>query len=275
DLSALEIPITSKSLMLPLLDTLASHAAGWEQSFSQGVIQRTADSLSLADPYFPVYQNELKDYLPSLLQIFTVQMRIITEVNGFHKIKSDYSVRYNSKFSGLPQSNVYKNTNPVIDSIGVYIVREKGRISYNPAENNHDFVRLLGPSDTLVPGYSDGDSARQIPVNDNYSYFFVAFNNNVDSTVTIESALNGSVPTLEGHRAQWYFQVNASETQGVSGYDYMDVDVPGSLISVFTPPRDKRLKSFTLWCQIDDYRLNELFRPVGSTLKEVYGKFAY
>ena len=275
DLSAVEIPIAGKSAFLPLLDTLACHAAQWEKAFSQRVNNLVEDSLSMADPYFLVYNNELKEYLPSLLQIFTVKMRIITDVNGFQKIKSDYSVRYNSKFSGLPQSNIYKNTNPVIDSIGVYIVKEKGRVSYNPAENIHDFVRLLGPSDTLIPGYTSGDSVRQITVNTNYSYFFAAFNNNVDSTVTIESALNGAIPTLEDHRAQWYFQVNTSETQGVSGYDYMDIGNHGNLITPFSPPKDNRLQSFTLWCELYDYKLNELFRPVGSALKEVYGKFVY
>lgn len=220
--------------------------------------------------------------LPLISQFFTVQIRFFADVKGELKSLIDYSVRYNSRFSKIPQIGVKLNKNPRIDSIGIYIV-EGNRDEYDPDENKHQFIRI---------DIGDG-SDNIVPVKDNHSYFLVAFHDHPDSLKTIFDILNWENDDYHLERLEtiWFFQLDDNETKDISENRYMKTeirtsknfnDLKGKIsrsdlqsISKLTPPKDKAIKSIKLWCQIRDESLNEYLRPTGSNLKGGAFTFQY
>ena len=209
--------------------------------------------------------DSLIEMLPPLLQYLTVQIRIFAGISSWHKIQSDYSVRYNSIFARLPEAGIHVNTNPVIDSIGIYKVKGKGKISFDEKKHQYEFFRLYGPLDEV-------DSIQEIPVDTNaFSYFIAAFTSGKDSEVTIEGNL-----MEEQHWTQWYYQFASDEIEGVSHDDFMAVEnMMGDAVSLMLMPANKKVKSFTIWLEVYDRMLNVANRPQGSNAMEVHGKFKY
>jgi hypothetical protein len=91
----------------------------------------------------------------------------------------------------------------------------------------------------------------------------------------MDSAIGGGGPLEEQHLALWYFQVEGTAVEEVARSDYMNIVNMGSLIATIYPSRDNRVRSATIWLEVRDHMLNELFRPVGSTLAEVRLAFEY
>lgn len=208
--------------------------------------------------------DSIMEFLPQMLQYLTVQLRIFAKVDNWHTIQSDYSVRYNSIFSRLPGADVFVNTNPVIDSVGIYMVEGRGRQYYDPAEKKHKFLRLYGPDDP-------GKVIQEVLIDtSNTSYFVVAFTSRKDPEVTIEGNL-----MTEDHWTSWYYKLDPEETEGVSRDDFMDIVSMGDPISLFITPASRKIKTFTLWLEVTDRLLNVVNRPQGSMVKEVRGKFRY
>lgn len=229
---------------------------------------------------FEVPIDKLSSILPMFSQLFTVRIRFFAEVINEISIESNYSVRYHSRFSKIPQIPVFRNHNPRIDSLGIYKVqREKD--SYNPVENNHQFIRI----DTGI------DSTNIVSVQDDYSYFLVAFHNHPDTFQTLYdlSGPSGSFH-LEKLTTIWFFQQNDQETKHISANRFMKAsgkDTKSYIInstlnyydlqsvSKILPPTDKSIKTINVWCQVHDYTDNEIFHPVGSSLMEGSFTFQY
>jgi hypothetical protein len=224
--------------------------------------------------------EKLSSIMPLFSQFFTAQMRFFADIKNEISIKSDYSVRYHSRFSKIPQIPVFLNHNPRIDSIGIYKVKGE-KNSYNPAENNHQFIRI-----------DKGDRLTNIvPVQDGYSYFLVAFHDHPD---TFQSLFDLSISSgslhLEKLTTIWFFQQNDQETRDISpnrfmkagGRDTRSFNINSTInyydlqsISKITPPTDKSIKTITVWCQIRDDTDNEILHPVGSSLIEGSFTFQY
>ena len=206
--------------------------------------------------------SDIIPLLPAVVQLLTVPVRLFAEYKGKkHTIQSDYSVNYAGSFSRLPGSGVYVNTNPVIDSVGIYKVKGKNLMRFNPSEGEHRFYRLFGTerAETTTIGIDIG-----------YTYFIAAFTSGKDSTIT-----RFGRPGTEEHGAQWYFQLNAEETDGVSRDHYMDITNVNDSIGLFLPPADKRISSFLVWLEAIDKAPNITLRSQGSQLQEFGGKFKY
>ena len=205
---------------------------------------------------------ELKASVPLMCQLLTVQMRLFADIRGDYRIKSDYSVRFNSNFSSVPALAVPVNNNPVIDSLGIYKV--PGTIDeYNPAENRHTFYRLDVPA----------GQEKTILLEKDYSYFVEVFTNTPDTTRTLLDITNGT-SQVETYYAQWFYQMDSTEMDGVSYNDYMNINTD-KLQDVIVPPADEKIKKFTIWAQVRDELTNEVLRPVGSSLIEGRGVFEY
>jgi hypothetical protein len=259
----LALPDTIRSItkdeMLEALDTIASNPARWIQSFQAN--PGPEDML-------------LYSSLPFLLQIFTVKMRLFVKVEGHPTIQSDYTVRYHSRFEKyIP--GVYVNSNPSIDSIGIFIVNEPNRTTYDPSENNHTYIRLFTRDDEGDGGSGSPDTTPVLLLDTGYTYFIAAFTGQIDSTLTIDAARQGGGPALEKHRKQWFIRCEGENIDKVSGYDYMSIGGLSTTIESMQPPLDKNVRSATIWVQVFDTILNELFRPVGSTLAEARVSFRY
>ncbi|MFP4164922.1 MAG: hypothetical protein ACLFQB_07830 [Chitinispirillaceae bacterium] len=204
--------------------------------------------------------------LPAVLQFLTARIRIEANVPGEHRIISNYSVRYNSRFSDLPFISL--NKNPTIDSVGIYKVKGENMVGYDPAKNKHEFLRLYGPHD------SEEDTSALL-VEKGHTYFLVAFTGNVDSSITMDAATGGPQWLKEDHFTMWYYHLDSAETEGVPQSKYLSVSNDGGLMVPFYPPLDKRITQFVVWLEVNDRMLNEMYRPQGSTLEEFHCQIEY
>jgi hypothetical protein len=207
--------------------------------------------------------------LPLLLQCFTAPMRIYCIVNNDHTIISDYSVRYNRRFASIPGLRIPVNRNPRIDSVGVYIVHKANLSSFDPTTGKYSFdyftIRDSGPA--------------HIAVDNNNTYFIASFIGDVDSTLSIDAAMGNGGWLLEQNDLEWYIQFDKKETEKVSPYDLADISgnqvVAGRRLSVFYPSKNSAITSCTVWLEVNDYFINEYFRPQASALKEIRLRFTY
>ncbi|MFP4015231.1 MAG: hypothetical protein ACLFVQ_14175 [Chitinispirillaceae bacterium] len=211
------------------------------------------------------FDPAIQDILPAMLQFLTVRVRIRANVPGEHAIVSNYSVRYNSRFAS--QYQVPVNRNPVIDSAGVYKVKGNNLVVFD-STLEHEFIRLYGPDE-------GGEDTSTLFIENGYTYFMAAFTNNVDSTLSMEAATGNAGWMKESHNTLWYYHLDPEETDGVSHTKYMNIVNDNALIVQLLPPLDRRITRFTVWLEVNDSVLNEMFRPRGSALKEYYCKFEY
>lgn len=262
------VSFLGKNDILSVLDSLSVAAPLWASALESN--PNVEDSLLQNDTLYFVYKTEIEKYIPAILQLFTVNIRLFAKIEGAPRIRSTYAVRYNSRFKDLPGSRVYYNTNPVIDSVGIYKVTGEDLMTFDPAENKYkaQFFRLFGPGDNI-------NTVQTIIIDKGYTYFIAGFTSAIDTALSIDAAFSGADATVEKHYTQWYFQHDENEIGGVSAYDFMNIMSMGNFIEPIYPPVDKRVQSFTIWLEVYDYLLNELFRPVGSTVREVSGKFSY
>ncbi len=263
------IKALTKTDLISFVHNLAERAIIWGQMLTNN--PSSEDSLLQADTLYSLYKNNYSRYLPALLQLLTIKIRLFADILGVQKVRSTYSIRYNSCFKDLPGTPIYVNNNPVIDSIGIYKVNKKDLEFFDPDDGKYEyeFIRLFGTG-TPYP-----DSIQTVEVDKKCSYFVAGFAGEADSSQTLQSALTNGPPTVEQFSTQWYFQLDEDEIADVSPYDYMNITSTESFIELLHLPEDERVKTFTLWLEVSDYLLNEINRPQGSTLEEVSGRFTY
>jgi hypothetical protein len=206
-------------------------------------------------------------FLPLIMEMLTIKIRLFADVKGILPVRSDYTVRYNTYFADVPRVNV--NTNPVINSIGVYKVKGANLLSFDTTTDSYEYFRLFA---------SDDDSLSDtIIVDKGYTYFIDAKSENFDSVYSVLAFVSPDYKdTMETHFFGWFYQFDDTEIEDVDPYDLMSIAIAtGSSQEVLYPPSDKQVKTFTLWAQAYDYNLTERYRPDGSMLKEVSGVFRY
>jgi len=218
----------------------------------------------------PLVQNA--DYLPQLLQFFTVPIRVTAKMNEPgrlpHTIRSNQIIRYNRSIREDAKINAIPvNRNPVVDSIVVYKVKGKNVSTFDSKSS----LKSTTPHIWLYNPQSPVEDP-VIEVEDGYTYFLEAFSSSrLDSSITM-----GGKDTLETHYAYWQFQLDPKEAGGVHFSRYMDIGGGmGNSLSILTPPSNTDIKKFTLWVTVIDDFLNEMNRPEASTLAEVSGRFVY
>ncbi|MDG5813662.1 hypothetical protein QA601_01090 [Chitinispirillales bacterium ANBcel5] len=199
---------------------------------------------------------ELLSAFPSFLQMFTTQMRIYAQIRDGHRIRSDFSVRYNNALRSL--SGIPINRNPVIDSAGIYKVQGENRLRYNLSEGRYQFFRIRREDD---PDYDPND---KIPVESGYTYFLAAFSSDFDSTLTLDGIAEGGRWSQERHRTQWY----SEKPEDVPSSSYVNVINMGNELNVIELVDREVPESLTIWLEVYDYMPNVIFRPQGSTLAE-------
>lgn len=260
----------SKAEVINFVHTLAAKAKIWGTLLAMN--PASEDSLLQADTAYLLYKNKYSRYIPALLQLLTIKIKLFSNILGAQKVRSAYSVRYNNCFKDIPGSRVYVNKNPVIDSVGIYRVKKEDLLFFDPRENNYEFefIRLF-----RWTGLPDTVSLRVVEIDRKCSYFVAGFAGKADSSMTVQAAWQNGPATTEGLRTQWYFQLDPKEIAGISPYDYMNINNRGSFIDKLYPPADEKIKTFTLWLEVSDSLCNEINRPQGSIVAEVQGRFEY
>jgi hypothetical protein len=186
---------------------------------------------------------------------------------GPHTIRSNQNIRYNSLLrytAGI--KSVPINHNPGIDNIVVYKVAGKNILSFNnKSDRKYTTTRLERYM------YCGDTCDNVIYVEDGYTYFLEASTSgSLDYTRTMSDSL-----VEEIHHADWQFQLDSKEANGVHHSAYMDIGGNMGGLARLTPPSNKRIKKFTLWVTVTEEVINELNRPEASMLAEVSGRFEY
>ena len=242
----------SKIEMIDLVDSLMKET----QTLNTSQIETLADSMP-----------EFTATLPLTMQLLTVPVRLFADVRGAHRIQSDYTVSYIPVFKRWPGANVFENTNPRIDSVGVYKVAGTGLARFDPDGENTDYIPLSVNRD---------DDTTRIPVDKGYSYFVKVVTGNRDTVYTLGDMMQGVAPTrTEEHSAEWLFQMDKSEVEGVATNDLMNVGILNDFEGMFLPPRTEKIRHFTLWVQVTDSKIGILNRSQGSVVAEMQGIFEY
>ncbi|MBN1309494.1 MAG: hypothetical protein JXA18_16360 [Chitinispirillaceae bacterium] len=249
------IDASSVDQTVGLVDYL-SHMAASADSQQLG---RISDSLRSSMP-------EVMAQLPLLLQLLTVQIRLFADIAGEHRIQSDYSVSYHRRFAPLPGAGIYENHNPAIDSVRICKVKGIALMSYDPQSNDAEFLKLS----------VHADSATVVTVDKGYTYFIEVAAGGRDSVYTIGDIAGGKTPAkLEDLTAEWFFQMEEEEIDGLSPNDLMNIAALGDLNGILAPPRKKQVTHFTVWVQVTDSKLGIMNRSQGSMIAEVHGRFEY
>ena len=241
----------SKSEMVQLVDSLATVAT-------------TLDAGELVA--VGVLVPDLVAQLPLVTQLCTVPVRLFADVAGAHRIQSDYTVGYTTKFARWPGANVFANTNPRINSAGVYKVEGNGLVRFDRESDKSEFIQLYPPGEDTV----------RIPVDKGYSYFVAVVTGRRDTVYTIGDIMNGQPPErTEEHSAEWMFRMDPDETDGLSHNDFMNIASLNDVEGILLPPRKSEIRHFTIWVQVTDSKLGVLNRSQGSVLAEMQGVFEY
>ena len=202
-------------------------------------------------------------YLPMLLQVFTVDMKIFATINNHYRVESTFSVRYNSRLSAsIPAIPV--NHNPSIDWIRCCRIRGDNLI--------FDPVKDSGLIDTIYELYPGGDT---IQVDVGYRYFLVADTVHavLDSGFSLTDFTLERLPEVLSY--EWFFENN--DTTPIMPLDSLITlgNNFGGLSIELLPSVDTRLTRFNLWLVTSDAFLGEKLRPVGFEVKCVDGIFSY
>ena len=249
------IDASSIGQTIGLIDYLSKLAASAD---SQQLAQ-VCDSLRNSMP-------EVLEQLPLILQLLTVQIRIFADITGDHRIQSDYSVSYQPRFARLPGAGVYENHNPVVDSVGIYKVKGIALMKFDPENDDAQYVKLDDSK----------DSAAVIVIDKEYTYFIEVAAGGRDTVFTLGDITGGKAPSkLEDFTAEWLFQMDEEEIDGLSPNDLMNIAALGDLNGILVPPRKKQVERFTVWVQVTDSKLGILHRSQGSIIAEVHGRFEY
>jgi len=238
---------TSKQQILELLDLASS---------PEGVAFLQEDTTAL-------------QYLPMLLQLMSVPMQIYCGVHNSHPIRSQFVVRYNSRFSDIPGLHVPVNRNPHIDSTVLYCVNKTDLLSFDPDSSNYTFTKTMLYS----------DSVNALIIDRKKSYFIAIYNNRIDTTLSIDGAMGESKPLTETISSHWYLQYSDSELDKVGNTERIQIEngvmFGKQVLSRFYPSLSDDITSIVCWVEVTDSFLNEMNRPTGSTLGEYRLSFTY
>jgi len=231
-------------------------------SLSEAVASADSQTLSMLGAAMP----ELVAQLPLISQLLTVPIRIIADVAGEHRIESDFAVSYTRHFARVPGSRLYINTNPVIDSVGVYKVKGVSVMSYEKGGDGVEYFRLFGSPDSLTT----------IPIDTGYSYFVEVSAEKRDTVLTLGDIAGGAAAAkVEDLSADWMHRLDPDETKSLSADNLMYIGALGDLNGALAPPQKEQARHFTIWVQVTDSKLGILNRSQGSTVAEVRGMFSY
>ncbi|NLD91071.1 MAG: hypothetical protein GX639_00235 [Fibrobacter sp.] len=191
------------------------------------------------------------------------------------KIKTDFVIRYNSKFPLLFPIN----TNPSIKWIGIYKVKDGISSTFHP--NNPDYKGKFELF-YLYNAISPEKQTDTISIEKNYSYF-ISSNSQIDFSVqpngdTLKDTVCDfiEIDTLsipEPFNYKYFFQ-NLDKTNEEPDSLLM-IDENNSNIVKLNPPVYKSMKHFKIWLVLYDSYDAEWNRPRGCDIQSVKGVFKY
>ncbi|MBN1578326.1 MAG: hypothetical protein JW913_17325 [Chitinispirillaceae bacterium] len=282
--ATVSLGIPNPQLLLTLIDSLSHIPPGERQAFIGSLNALLAPTGSMV---FPSYDS-LSTQLGPMLQYLSVPIRLFVAVNDVHEIRSDFYVRYNSRFTDIP--GLFANHNPRIRCLAIYKVKGTAKPGFAPGD--------LSATDTTFCLYLDSAAATNpdpaifghnvrftdtVLIDEGYSYFAIIDTgvfrgvSQLDSAATLLES-NG-ISTILGYSkedffVQWFYDYLDAEAYSIGVNDRLII-AGGSPLATLLPPRDDRIRTIRLWAQLYDSFLGESMRPFGSTLREAKLHFEY
>jgi|GEM_PF-1465058 len=273
ELTALMYTINIDSLLL--LDSVTLEDVGLDSSltaslaaFAGSLTGAAADPRSLLMLLKQVRdQEDTRRQAAKLAQMLTVRIKILVRANEIYKGESYFSVRYTSAMRYNPYA--FPNTNPAVDWIGVYRVKNPNlQFFYPGSRTDYDTLFYLYRrewADTIA-----GDSVELLP--GGYSYFLAAHINPLsrDTAMTLNDTVG-----VEEHFFDWMYRID-DPLPGVHPDSLMVINNIGADSTVrLYPPVDRRMRHFTVMLTVYDWYIGERLRPRGFAFQSVQGVFAF
>jgi hypothetical protein len=225
-----------------------------------------------------------------LAQLLAGRIALHLAVNGGYTISRLITVRYNTHIKGDPF--VYVNNNPDPQWIGVYKVKNTGKLFFSPMEhtdkdtlfclflqNGLDTIKIGGPrrfTDTLL-------------IDTGYSYYAIA-----DSGIFIYDSATASGRTVtvkdtlldrsfsyadsinrEYYNYLWFYEPDSATAGSIKPENSLIIANSRDYFSQLLPPLDTAVKNVNLWLRISDAADGELNRPIATTMKETHVVLTY
>jgi hypothetical protein len=252
---------------------IARQADSWKEFLKTN----TEQQLIAIDSMYRVYKNTIRLPMPAICQFTSVKYRIFAHLKDDHTIFSEHSARFNRHFNGLPDTRVFVNNKPIIDSVYVYQVPGENLTSCDTAAGSaYRYKKLYAANDSLMNNDPLGDT---VIINSGNSYFLRVYSHGRDSSLSFQSALAVTSGTanaqLETFYTFWNFAFDSTETAGVSPFDLLNITNDQTPTVALYPSKDHRIQKCTFWLELSDGYLGEILRPQASTDKEFYAFFVY
>jgi hypothetical protein len=237
---------------------------------------------SLPDPESFLLTNKSNSLYAKYFEIISqlyARPNIFFHAQSIHgadlKIKTDFVVRYNSKFPSL----FPVNTNPSIKWIGIYKVKNEISNNFWPYDTtNKGKFELYYLYNTIAPE----KQTDTILIANNYTYFitsntqmpfFVQPNGDtlIDTVCDFINIDSMSIP--ESFNYKYFFQ-NLDKTNEVPD-SLLVIDNENTSMAKLYPPVFTSMKHFKIWVVLYDSFNAEWSRPRGCNIQSVKGVFKY
>jgi hypothetical protein len=202
-----------------------------------------------------------KQNLSLILQTFSIKIQIAGIVNGYYKLKTFLTVKYNTRMKKIG-IDVEVNRIPVIENVRLYKVAGDNS-SFDPQGEKVSVVYVLTDqrSDTIL-------------IEKGYSYFLKA--EEIDSLADYGYTYNDTTYKKEYLVHKWFYR-NDDEVSGTAMDNLMKIGLPtfdSNTVKLY-PALDKRMKNFSIWLAVYDEIFGVRFRPRGFAFKAMHGVFRY
>lgn len=225
-----------------------------------------------------------------LAQLLAGQIMLHLAVNGGYTITRKITVRYNTHIKGDPF--VFINNNPDPLWIGIYKVKNTGKLFFSPMDHSAgdtlfclfldarlDTSRIGGPkrfSDTVL-------------IDTGFTYYAIADSGiiiydsaySTGGTVIVKDTLLDRSFSFEDSLSReyysylWFYEPDTVQAGGVKPENSLIVSNSRDYYSQLLPPLDTTVRDVSLWLRVSDAAAGELNRPTATTMKETHVVFTY
>lgn len=244
------------------------------------------------------FAHSFKENAAVFMQMMTVYCRVFCTINGVHRVKSDFAVRYNRLLQGF--SNIDVNRNPVNRYVCVHKIKSPGPRFYvdDMKETDTTFILYL-PGGIRDDNYihSNYRFTDSIVIDEDYSYFIsadtgvyngedirdsaVTFNDSVLSAMLEGQTAGTPEPQKETWNQFFLYQHDRGQCAGMDPSKMLVIFPVGAFftrggyLGQMLPPLDTSLTDVHIWTKLSDLLIGEINRSFGSIVQEQQLHFIY
>jgi hypothetical protein len=246
--------MTQKDMAAMLKDVGAAAAELDDPLVIAALLQRWGTDLGITT-VTPASIDSLMSITGKMLAVFSVPAVIFAEITSEQgntlRVKGNFTIRYNRRFQNTPLSALIPvNNNPKVRWMGVYKVKGKDIVSFNPSDPKYSGKYTLSYLYNEIFNDSVDDA---VIIDTGYSYFLGADSGMVSYTLR-------SGDSLKGADSVWHVLVNDTTIADTSRDKYFLKVDPVTGLPVY------ELETFYYDWQFENLDLDSVVKPMNSLL---------